>query len=510
MSSKNILTSIDPIAVAARAALERNREMLDRADSIALAPKRIPKITLPDPESVREVEYDPDSVAASILLGEGTGSLPADLAIGLTGGAAGPITEAVGGKSGVLDWIPGGSLAKAGILAGMGKARKAFSGKNIHFTRDEMKALRKNLDALSDRWIYAKADAGEDPMDWFRMPRAEQADWFRLNGLPVDGNVLREFNQRIKTRYDRINEGRVVSLLGRDIAELAPEKKEYFSPYMVPVEPPGGAASRILGSVATEEPKAVEEAVDEAKKAKYSQLLANAAMLREKAGKRRSAVKTANAKAYAKKKEEAALAEQEAVKKEWQEYNSAVKEAEAARAAEKAASEVETPGGKWSTVLHQLGENDPAMANAAARHGLPSRYEDILDNPTPEEKRALYVLDSLASVAAKGIVPKRTDRPGNNIGAKDFLHQWTTYDEAMGRFLADLEENLETGNLKPSGRVGTIREHKKTLGRDVQRPVLNGSDDKADDLYGMLFKPRAWTKSNALRPPGWVPADRRR
>lgn len=67
MSSKQILASIDPIAVAARAALERNREMLDRADSIALAPKRIPEITLPDPESVREVEYDPDSVAAYVL-----------------------------------------------------------------------------------------------------------------------------------------------------------------------------------------------------------------------------------------------------------------------------------------------------------------------------------------------------------------------------------------------------------------------------------------------------------
>ena len=171
---------------------------------------------------------------------------------------------------------------------------------------------------------------------------------------------------------------------------------------------------------------------------------------------------------------------------------------------------METPGGKWSTVLHQLGENDPAVADASARHGLPARYEDILDNPTPEEKRALYVLDSLASVAAKGIVPKRTDMPGNGIGAKDFLHRWTTYDEAMSRFLTDLEENLETGNLKPSGRVGTIPARKKTLGRVIQRPVLNGSEDKADDLYGKLFKPRAWTKSNAFRPPGWIPADRRR
>lgn len=486
MNSKSILTSIDPIAVAARAALERNKEMLDRADSIALAPKRIPEITLPDPESVREVEYDPDSVAASILLGEGTGSLPADLAIGLTGGAAGPITEAVGGKSGVLDWIPGGSLAKAGILAGMGKARKAFSGKNIHFTRDEMKTLRKNLDALSDRWIYAKADAGEDPMDWFRMPRSEQADWFRLNGLPVDGNVLREFNQRIKTRYDRINEGRVVSLLGRDIAELAPEKKEYFSPYMVPVEPPGGAASRILGSVATEEPKAVEEAVDEAKKAKYSQLLANAAMLRDKAGKKRASVKTANAKAYAKKKEEAALAEQEAVKKEWQEYNSAVKEAEAARAAEAAAREarfVDTPGGKWDWTEHPLGEN-----------GYRSRdldYESLLGpDATPKERRAAYVLDSLASVAARTVKPKGVDNP--RLELKDRQHNKTTYDEAGRRFLEDVEENMRTGNLPISGKFSTEKINLPTMGGWHEGVLLDTGDRELERVYDLLFKPRAY------------------
>lgn len=492
MSSKQILASIDPIAVAARAALERNKEMLDRADSIALAPKRLPEITLPDPESVREVEYDPDSVAASILLGEGTGSLPADLAIGLTGGAAGPITEAVGGKSGVLDWIPGGSLAKAGILAGMGKARKAFSGKNIHFTRDEMKALRKNLDALSDRWIYAKADAGEDPMDWFRMPRSEQADWFRLNGLPVDGNVLREFNQRIKTRYDRINEGRVVSLLGRDITELAPEKKEYFSPYMVPVEPPGGAASRILGSVATEEPKAVEEAVDEAKKAKYSQLLANAAMLRDKAGKKRSAVKTANAKAYAKKKAEKAVAEQEAVKKEWQEYNSAVKEAEAARVAEEAAREarfVDTPGGKWDWTEHPLGEN-----------GYRSRgldYESLLGpDATPKERRAAYVLDSLASVAARTVKPKGVDNP--SLDWKDRQHQKTNYDEAGRRFLDDVDENMRTGNLPISGKFSTETINLPTMGGRHEGVLLDTGDRELETVYDLLFKPRAYREVNRI------------
>lgn len=50
------------------------------------------------------------------LVGEGTGSLTGDLLVGLMGGGAGLATELAGGKSGAIDWIPGGSPAKAVLL----------------------------------------------------------------------------------------------------------------------------------------------------------------------------------------------------------------------------------------------------------------------------------------------------------------------------------------------------------------------------------------------------------
>lgn len=50
------------------------------------------------------------------LVGEGTGSFTKDLLAGALGGGAGVATEAMGGESGAIDWIPGGSLAKAGAL----------------------------------------------------------------------------------------------------------------------------------------------------------------------------------------------------------------------------------------------------------------------------------------------------------------------------------------------------------------------------------------------------------
>lgn len=58
----------------------------------------------------------PDEVAADVILGEGTGRVLEDLLTGFTP-LPGAITEARGGKSGVLDWIPGAGILKGGVIA---------------------------------------------------------------------------------------------------------------------------------------------------------------------------------------------------------------------------------------------------------------------------------------------------------------------------------------------------------------------------------------------------------
>lgn len=58
----------------------------------------------------------PDQVAADIILGRGTGRLAEDILTGLTP-LPGAITEARGGESGILDWVPGTGLVKGAVIA---------------------------------------------------------------------------------------------------------------------------------------------------------------------------------------------------------------------------------------------------------------------------------------------------------------------------------------------------------------------------------------------------------
>jgi hypothetical protein len=106
---------------------------------------------------------DPDEVVADVVFGKGTGNLGADLALGLAGPLAGPITEAAGGQSGVLDWLPGGSLAKAGVVAVpriAGKVARAVK----KLTLDEMEAL------VSRKPKYLKLEA------WLRQNNVDPED----------------------------------------------------------------------------------------------------------------------------------------------------------------------------------------------------------------------------------------------------------------------------------------------------------------------------------------------
>ena len=179
------------------------------------------------------------------FVGGGTGSMAGDLLVGLTGGGAGIATELAGGESGAIDWIPGGSLAKAGML---GVAKKVANPRVLMPT-EKFKAMLDKVNELADRWIIAKAEAGEDPMEWFRIPRDERNKFLSLNGVnPKKGQASKLMDGAVKGNYNQMNSDRVEYLLGRDIAELAPEKKAYSTPYMGAIEPPGGATESLLMS----------------------------------------------------------------------------------------------------------------------------------------------------------------------------------------------------------------------------------------------------------------------
>ncbi|MBQ5771342.1 MAG: hypothetical protein IIW08_09235 [Clostridia bacterium] len=156
-NNRDILNSIDPVVLAARAALERNSRMLGDADrriarmgrdDEARRVGRISPTRLHRPLPGEEVKYeapgvlmDPDSWlnrglsslagnAASVILGEGTGNTAADIALGFTGPGAAVGTVAAGNQPGALDFLPGGNVMKTGIIglikAGKGAEAKTF------------------------------------------------------------------------------------------------------------------------------------------------------------------------------------------------------------------------------------------------------------------------------------------------------------------------------------------------------------------------------------------------
>lgn len=94
----------------AREILERNRTPEAREFRKTSIGRRGPRI-LEDRDT-----RSPDQVAADVILGKGTGRLVEDILTGLTP-LPGAITEARGGESGILDWVPGSGLVKAGVIA---------------------------------------------------------------------------------------------------------------------------------------------------------------------------------------------------------------------------------------------------------------------------------------------------------------------------------------------------------------------------------------------------------
>lgn len=332
----------------------------------------------------------------------------------------------------------------------------------------------------------------------------------RLNGLdPNNPGMVKAMDRNVSFNYNILQADRIENLLGRDIAELAPVKKAYTAPYSVMIEPPGGT-SRILTGPVPEEP--VEEAAKvlvnpltgevetEAERAARRQaLLERAAATRAMVGGKRKSANEAVKKSQAKKKAAEAEAEKQAVIAR---NRATIAEMEAKKAERKAAAEaektarakwsVDTPGGAWDASRHQLGEN-----------GFPTgtTYRELLGEAgdTPENRRAAYVLDSLASVAARTIQPKGIDNP--SMKWKDRQHTKTTYDDAMNRFYDDVEANRKTGNLPDV--PGITYEPKRIhwgldfKSRNVDEPLVIVGGIK-ESIYDALFRKKAYSKVNEI------------
>ena len=209
-SSKNVLKEILPEVLAARDLLERDeearriaREEAAYADALRKQLKKAPELHLPlksEPAEIKEknVVTDPNSWlnrglknlagnAASVILGEPSGNNLVDLgAANVPGVGAGAILAA-GGTPGLVDVVPGAAGAK-------NVARGAV--KNVP-------QLLENISELGRRWVLAKTEARENPLDWFKMPRRERNEWMRLNGLdPNNPGVVKAMDRNVTFNYN--------------------------------------------------------------------------------------------------------------------------------------------------------------------------------------------------------------------------------------------------------------------------------------------------------------------
>lgn len=224
----------------------------------------------------------------------------------------------------------------------------------------------------------------------------------------------------------------------------------------------------------------------EARKAAMKELLERAAASRKKVGNKRASQNAASSRYYYKQKEKAA---EEAMTAEREHNKAILAELEAKKAEEKAASAaqkasvsrmiVNTPGGEWDAAKHHLGENGLYTGQT---------YRQILGDAadTPENRRAVYVLDSLGSVAARNILPKGVDNP--NLGWNARRHTKTTYDDARRGFMDDIVQNRKSGNLPDAPGVKYAPEYLN--GKYVDMPFVDAGNGPVS-IYDLLFRPKA-------------------
>lgn len=553
------------------------------------------------------------------LIGEGTGSLAGDLLAGLFGGGAGVATELAGGKSGAIDWIPGGSVMKAGVL-GLVKAGKTAEARAIvnilqnpianrfanRYPEEAIKSLQgfirkhpslKNMNTaevydvmqsgkLGDEYfVDLGKDYPEAMMHTFADTRSPNAtyDGKRVSVRDVLENVKRvghseKYTGPLEDMLDRIDAlsargdfvgayatagptyENLYALAERNPLSITPGSEERFAERLLDlvnsrmpdIEPhrnyitsptnsfdePANMANeymhlqgdpvdwerlvdiddRVAGDIARY------GSVKAAEKARQEEQLA-AAMERKEAAKAakeaaqydkrlkeyrknpKKALKAANSAAPKQVRSQGEKAVREwyfgtdpvdaspakAVVKETPKVAPvAIKEApvavtEPVTVVEEPVVEIKGGPGKWR-------ENGwTPEGHPITEPGM--NYYVLGKDATDEDRRALFVLDSLANEAAKEIVLNgrfRNEWPGR---AK-FRHQGTNYDSKSRKYGEDVAWNMRSGNLPSNTSKILLRTATSSAGNRLPGQMTGILDGK--DLYDELFRKKVDRKIRDL------------
>lgn len=554
-TNRDILNSIDPVVLAARAALERNSRMLGDAnrriarmerDDEARRVGHISPTRLHRPLPGEEVKYqapgvlmDPDSWlnrglsnlagnAASVILGEESGNPAIDYGLSNIPGVGAAGILAAGGVPGMVD------VAGAGALKNVAKIPKYTMEFVLkHFGE---RGLR-NLDNALTKYPKAGKPSVGDAIQVMKSGiGGEQVPATVPYSLDVEHEVARAM-QKDKDEYiANVNAGikNLIDEYGDNDPQAKAAVHTIINTYNKAVRDGDILTTSMLGSVLeasgyTKVPR--RDLVENYGSNKVNQAVSKKGL----GGFYQFAASQGSSGGW----DLDALRElKEVYDSPVQDWGSIVKKQEAkdARDAEKLAkkankqattpqqAEIEAAGTKAAVQETPAQEivPEPAEKWAGWNEGNPKFYENFGENLDRNSRRDMFVMDSLANHWAGQLNPQKgfsAARILSGLDRADARHSLTNYDQVSRGFANDVLRNLESGNM--SGQsvqlLQRFKRNRAVPGHTTPTMVLRLDEkpkvflnpnvwaDEAEgpDLYELLFRPRIDRKLHEANPAYW-------
>ena len=197
----------------------------------------------------------------------------------------------------------------------------------------------------------------------------------------------------------------------------------------------------------------------------------------------------------------------------------------------------ESPTQDWESIVTKQEKKNARNAKEATVVETPSEptwdpnvmgdsfYRQFGGNLTPESKRDMFVLDSLANHWAKQIVGHGKAGKLADADIVDALdraearHTRSNYNAVSQGFYDDLKKNIETGNM-PGKAVTFGPKYRKNVMTDRDTPTLVldpsekprfyndvriwADEQEGPDLYEMVFRPKSDEILNSINPAYWL------
>ena len=558
-NNRDILNSIDPVVLAARAALERNSRMLGDADrriarmgrdDEARRVGRISPTRLHRPLPGEEVKYeapgvlmDPDSWlnrglsslasnAASVIFGEESGNPAVDYGLSNIPGVGAAGILAAGGVPGMVDVAGAGALKNAAKipkytmefvlkyfgergLRNLDNALTKYPKAGKPSVNDAVYLMKSGLggEQVSAIAPYSTSNALNDIDDAFGKPRGRLSErtheYYKqlISDIPQHRKLFDDALRLFETGVEENDAKKIM-------AGYAVLSNAYFNPDHPDLERvlrPNLTKSKDFGfTVKLEQVKAdAPETYEQVRRVKE---LADSPVQDWGSIVKKQEVKDArDAEKLAKKaSKQASTPQQAAVAKQAEIEAAETKAAVQATPAQEIVPEPETvvpePAEKW----------------AGWNEGNPKFYENFGENLDRNSRRDMFVMDSLANHWANQLTPQKgfsAARILTGLDRADARHSLTNYDQVSRGFSNDVLKNIESGNM-PGQSVQLLQRFKRNRpvpGKTVPTMVLRLDEkpkvflnpnvwaDEAEgpDLYELLFRPRIDRKLHEANPAYW-------